>query len=365
MPILGIDEVGRGPWAGPLVIGAVILKQPETQIDFALAAEDVLSDTTAPLLPIWDDLADSKKLTKLRREELNQKIEDYAYATGLGWVSADELDELGLPASLRLAARRAVAACLKKAGLKDAERYVAGNHNISFPPNFPVDEIIIDGTVNFLRGTPLESRVSVLKKADSLIKEVSAASIVAKVARDNYMVELSKKYPGYGFENHVGYGTAEHKKALELYGPCPEHRASFRPIAKLIGEETKAPSSSKNATTSGQAGEEKVAEYLRKRGHKILARNYKTRFYEIDIISATEEHLYFTEVKYRQSDAHGSPFEAITKRKKEQMSFAAECFMEYLAKRLKRNPESLPSPVLAAAAVSGQDFLVEDWLVIS
>lgn len=365
MPILGIDEVGRGPWAGPLVVGAVILKTPPTAKELALSAEDSLTAISPTLSPVWDNLTDSKKLTKKRREKLASQIKNLAFATGLGWVSAEEVDNMGLASALCTAAKLAVKKCLENAGLENAIQFVGSSQNIVFPKNFPAEEIVIDGTVNFLRDTPLGPRVSVLKKADFLIKEVSAASIIAKVARDNYMTELSKKYPDYGFENHVGYGTAEHKKALELYGPCPEHRASFRPVAKIIGEETDASNSSKNTTTIGQAGEEKVAEYLRKRGHKILARNYKTRFYEIDIISATEEHLYFTEVKYRQSGTHGSPFEAITRRKREQMSFAAECFMGYLAKRLGRSLESLPSPVLAAAAVSGPDFSVEDWLAIS
>ena len=193
MAILGIDEVGRGPWAGPLVIGACIL--PEEK-------------------PAWvAELTDSKKLTAKKRAELNDVILREAPATGLGWVSSQEIDKIGLAAALRLATRRAVEAVQKT--------------------KVPFNEIIIDGTVNFLQGTAFEKYVTVLKKADFLIKEVSAASIIAKVARDNYMIELAKKYPEYSFDKHVGYGTAAHKKSLETYGICPEHRLSFKPIIEL------------------------------------------------------------------------------------------------------------------------------------
>ena len=387
MPILGIDEVGRGPWAGPLVVGAVILKSPETSKDFLLAAEDSIAETSQPLIPIWDSLTDSKKLTKSRREELAPQIKKLSFATGLGWVSAKELDEIGLAAALRTAARRAVADCLKNAGTKNPEQYVGGNQNIKFPSDFPADEIIIDGTANFLRGTPLEDRVTILKKADLLVKEVSAASIIAKVARDQYMIQnVAEKYPEYGFEKHVGYGTAAHQKALETYGPCPEHRATFRPVAKVLennqtkntGQKNATKNSAslaspkndtknestpkKNTTKTGQHAEKIVAEYLEAKGHKILAKNYKTKTYEIDLISATKNHIYFTEVKYRKTKTHGTPLESITKKKRTQMTFAAESFMEYLRKSLGRSPESLPSPILAAAAVSGADYEIETWL---
>ena len=194
MSILGIDEVGRGPWAGPLVIGAVILPKDDNGN-----------------YPSWvAELTDSKKLTKKKREELSAIILNEAPATGLGWVSASEIDQLGLSESLKLATRRAIEEVRKT--------------------KTPFTEVVIDGTVNFLKGTSLENYVTVLKKADFLIKEVSAASIIAKVARDNHMVQLAEKYPNYGFEKHVGYGTAAHKAALAKYGACPEHRTSFKPI---------------------------------------------------------------------------------------------------------------------------------------
>ena len=154
MAILGIDEVGRGPLAGPLVEGAVIL--PETTKEWYL------------------DLKDSKKLSAKKRERLSEIILTEA-AVGLGWVTNNELDEVGISEALKLATRRAV---------KEVQRL-----HVSF------SQIIIDGKVNFLSDTPLGKYVSTVVKADDKIREVSAASIVAKVARDKYMIDIAMKYP--------------------------------------------------------------------------------------------------------------------------------------------------------------------------
>ena len=326
MAILGIDEVGRGPWAGPLVIGAVILP--------------TFPDNNRP--DWYNELTDSKKLSAKKRESLNEIILKEAPATGLGWVSSQELDKIGLSNALKLAARRAVEEVQSK--------------------HVPFEQIIIDGTINFLAGTKLEKYVSILPKADFLVKEVSAASIIAKVARDQYMAELSQKYPQYSFEKHVGYGTAAHKKSLEAYGPCPEHRFSFRPvqeIAQIFAPNTGASIRVQPTTTEvGKHAEKMVADYLQLQNHKILARNYKTKTYEIDIISCDNEKIYFTEVKYRQNNIHGTPLAAITKTKQDQMSYAAQCFMHN-----NRNYQKL-SPVLAVAAVSGDNYQIDDWFVI-
>jgi ribonuclease HII len=246
--ILGIDEVGRGPYAGPLVIGACIL--PENRDEN----------------PWIEELNDSKKLSEKKREKLYEIIKKNA-TSATGWVSSKELDEIGMSEALRLATRRAVEKIQKE--------------------KVPFNEIIIDGISNFLKGTKLEKYAVTMKKADFLIKEVSAASIVAKVERDNYMKELAKKYPGYGFEKHVGYGTAAHQKAMEELGLTPEHRRSFGPVGKIA----------KTTKEIGDDGEEKIAKFLIKNGHEIIFRNYKTKYYEIDIISKKENTIYFTEVK--------------------------------------------------------------------
>lgn len=184
MVTVGVDEVGRGCWAGPLVAGAVILSRPIA------------------------GLKDSKKLTKKQREAFAGQIHENALAVGLGWAGPDEIDRLGMTAAIRLAMRRALE-------LLDAD----------------YDEIIIDGNFNFLKDNP---KAGALIKADDSVPAVSAASIVAKVARDDYMAEVADKYPDYGFPSHVGYGTSLHIERLKLYGVSDLHRRSFKPVAALL-----------------------------------------------------------------------------------------------------------------------------------
>jgi len=319
MAILGIDEVGRGPLAGPLVVGAVIL--PEEKPDWV------------------ESLRDSKKLSVKKREALNEVILQEAAGAGLGWVSPVELDEIGISEALRLATRRAV---------KSVQRL-----HVSF------SQIVIDGKVNFLKGTRLESYVSVMPKADDLVKEVSAASIVAKVARDKYMYGVAESYPEYGFEKHVGYGTAKHLVAIKECGICPEHRRSFEPIKSIVGFERKS-IVVKNTTMVGNRAEEKVAEYLVREGHEVIERNFKTYFCEIDIVSVKGEKIYFTEVKYRKSDVAGGGVAAVDKKKLERMKFAAECYLKF-----RRDLANKYSPLLAVAEVMGEDFVVRKWLPLN
>ena len=316
MAILGIDEVGRGPLAGPLVVGAVILPEEEREW--------------------YKELKDSKKLTAKKREKLSDVVMAEA-AVGLGWVSNIELDEVGISGALRLATRRAVKAVQKL--------------HASF------SQIVIDGKVNFLKDTPLEKYVSVMIKADDLIREVSAASIVAKVARDKYMCELAGKYPEYGFEKHMGYGTVFHRKAIEEFGICPEHRRSFEPCKSLTGFD-KEKNVVKNTTKIGARGEDAVCEYLVRQGHEIIARNHKTYFYEIDIVSVKDKMIYFTEVKYRKNADFGGGLMAINTKKQKQMRYGAESF-------LKMKPEFKNlDPILAVADVTDEDFVVKDWFVL-
>ena len=314
MAILGIDEVGRGPLAGPLVMGAVILPEKES--------------------PWFNDLKDSKKLTAKKREILNEFILNEA-VTGLGWVSSKELDKIGIGNALKLATRRAV-------------KEVQEKHS-------PFSEIIIDGKINFLAKTPLEKYTTTLIKADDKIRAVSAASIIAKVARDHYMINLAEKYPEYNFNKHVGYGTKNHLKAIYEYGLTPEHRKSFEPCKTLSGF-IKPEKIVKNTTNLGSIGEKIVAKYLSLNGHQIIAKNHKTYFYEIDIISTKDNHIYFTEVKYRKSNLRGSSLDMITLEKKRQMTFAAESYLKYMNHKFA----SL-DPLLAVASVSGEDFHLDSW----
>lgn len=314
--ILGIDEVGRGPWAGPLVVGAVVLGGVQI-----------------------DGLTDSKKLSKKRREALDILIREQAAGYGLGWVPADELDRIGLSAALRLATRRAV------------EQVTV-----------PYHEIIIDGTINFLSDTTKGQYVTTLPKADLLIPSVSAASIIAKVARDNYMTAQDELYPGYGFGGHAGYGVAKHRAAIEAQGVTPLHRLSFAPLAKYAdGQPAQLASEvakvrTRVTTDIGNAAETEVANYLIRHGHKIIERNWKTKYCEIDIVSLYKNTLYFTEVKYRKRADQGDGLAAITLKKQNQMAFAAKLFVS-------QHPSGYEL-LLAAASVSGEQPHVDSFIAL-
>lgn len=180
---VGIDEVGRGSWAGPLVAAAVALKQPIS------------------------GLADSKILSKKERQILDKQIRSKSIF-GLGWITPKQVDSLGLTRAVSLAMRKAL--------------YNLGTG---------YDKVIIDGNYNFLYNLP---KTQAIIKADLTISEVSAASIIAKVARDDYMIKIAKKYPGYYFEKHVGYGTRQHLTAIKRYGITPLHRCSYRPIQTVL-----------------------------------------------------------------------------------------------------------------------------------
>lgn len=185
MVTVGIDEVGRGCWAGPLVACAVILDKPIS------------------------GLKDSKRLSKKQRQRLSDQVHTEALAIGLGWIWPAEIDVLGISLSVRKAMQQALQAIA-----------------------IPYDEVIIDGNINYLSEIP-EARA--LIKADDIVPAASAASIIAKVARDTYMeTEAAVKYPLYGFEKHVGYGTAFHIAMLAEHGVSPLHRKSYKPIQKLV-----------------------------------------------------------------------------------------------------------------------------------
>jgi ribonuclease HII len=318
--ILGIDEAGRGPWAGPLVVGAVVLGGVGIE-----------------------GLTDSKKLTKKKRELLYDEITAKAPAYASGWVTASELDEVGMSEALRLATRRAV------------EQIVA-----------PYSEIIIDGAVNFLSHTGKGKYARTMPKADLLIPSVSAASIIAKVERDRYMAEIDQKYPDYGFKSHAGYGVAKHREAIERLGVTPEHRLSFAPLSRYRST----PPSSLETTSGitevprvqstravGDLGEDATVAHLQETGHTILDRNWRTKFCEIDIVSYKDDTIYFVEVKYRRDDRAGGGLAYITPKKLKQMEFAARMYQQG-----HRNDSS--NLRLVAVATAGSPPKVVDYVII-
>ena len=183
--ICGIDEAGRGPLAGPVCAAAVILPR----------------DLQIP------GLTDSKKLTDKKRRELFPVIQEQAVAFGIGLASEQEIDEINILQATFLAMQRALDA-------------------LSVKP----DLALIDGNRERDFGIPVKTVV----KGDSLSANIAAASILAKVTRDDIMIQLSEQYPEYGFEIHKGYGTKAHYEALRTYGPSPIHRKTF--LKKFYGE---------------------------------------------------------------------------------------------------------------------------------
>jgi ribonuclease HII len=187
--IAGIDEAGRGAWAGPVVAGAVIL-----------------SLSCPKMAQILDGVRDSKQLTPRQRQTQYDVICQSAADLGIGVATPAEIDGIGIAPATRLAMQRAVA-------------------HLSLPP----DHLIID----YMRLADLTTPQLVEIKADGHHLSVAAASIVAKVFRDRLMVKYEERYPGYGFAAHKGYGTAAHRAALTLLGPTPIHRMSFAPMRAL------------------------------------------------------------------------------------------------------------------------------------
>ena len=182
--VFGVDEAGRGPLAGPVCAAAVIL----------------------PKGLVIPGLNDSKKLSDKRRRELFPIIQQEAVSFGIAFASQEEIDEINILQATFLAMRRAM-------------------EQLNPQPEFA----LIDGNRETDFGVPCRTVI----KGDSLSANIAAASVLAKVTRDNWMMEAAEKYPGYGFEIHKGYGTKAHYAALEKLGPCPIHRRTF--LKKLYG----------------------------------------------------------------------------------------------------------------------------------
>lgn len=183
--VAGVDEAGRGPLAGPVVAAAVIL------------------DDLHPIA----GLADSKKLTPARREKLYDEIRAKALCCSIAEASVEEIDQLNILQATMLAMRRAVMGLRLK----------------------PV-MVLIDGN----RLPTLDIQAEAIVKGDALVPAISAASILAKVHRDRWCVQVHEEFPQYGFAGHKGYGTAVHMAALREHGACVHHRRSFAPVAQNL-----------------------------------------------------------------------------------------------------------------------------------
>lgn len=183
--VAGLDEAGRGAWAGPVVAAAVVLP-----------ADPCVGDRLR-------GVADSKQLSPAQRAALAPLISAWAVGVGVGMAPAERIDAVGILA----ATREAMAAALV---------------NLPVTPQF----LLLDYVR--LSSMPLPQRAFI--KGDSRVLSIAAASIIAKVTRDRLLDELAQTYPDYGFDRHKGYGTAEHQAALARHGPCPAHRLSFRPV---------------------------------------------------------------------------------------------------------------------------------------
>ncbi|GAA0423044.1 ribonuclease HII [Cocleimonas flava] len=183
--VAGVDEVGRGPLAGAVVAAAVIL-DPKKHIE---------------------GLADSKKLSEKKRNELNIEIREKALCWSLGRAEVDEIDDINILQASLLAMKRAV-------------------EGLSILP----DHVKIDGN----KGIDMDISMETIIKGDSKVASISAASIIAKVARDKEMTELDLLHPEYGFARHKGYPTKQHREALIKYGALSEHRKSFKPVKEAL-----------------------------------------------------------------------------------------------------------------------------------
>lgn len=192
--VVGIDEVGRGALAGPLMVACVAL----------------------PDEPQVVGLDDSKKLSAKRREQLAAQIDEIALGIGVARVEPDEIDACGMAASLRVAMARSLEACARDLAERGNDGEIAG--------------VLIDGNP-----VHVHEREICVVKGDGRIACVAAASIVAKVTRDNLMVELAGEHPAYGFDSNKGYGSAAHIAALREQGPCTVHRRSF--LSNILAEQ--------------------------------------------------------------------------------------------------------------------------------
>ena len=268
--VAGIDEVGRGPLAGPVVAAAVILPK-ECKIE---------------------GVNDSKKLSAKKREELYDIILEKAVSYGIGVVSNERIDEINILQATYEAMREALSQLKPKA-----------------------EYILADAVTIPMVSTPQRGIV----KGDAKSMSIGAASIVAKVYRDRMMEAYEEVYPGYGFASNKGYGAAEHIEGIRKQGITPIHRKTF--VKNFL------PQDGDTATDKGHRGEVLAAKQMEKMGYEILERNFHALKGEIDIIAKKDNVIVFTEVKYRKNEEMGTPAEAVNHWKQQHIIRAAKAYI--------------------------------------
>lgn len=272
--IAGIDEAGRGPLAGPVVAAAVVLDKKN----------------------IPEGINDSKKLSSSKREKLFSEIKDSCLSYGIGKVWQDEIDNTDILRSTHKAMRMAIG-------------------SLSKTP----DHILVDGRGLPDKIIPQKAIVS----GDSLSASIGAASILAKVTRDNIMLEVAKVYPEYEFESHKGYGTGKHIQIINEKGSSPIHRHSFKRVKGI-----KIKLDTNNKKEIGNYGERLAALKLIKDGYNILEINYwADRENELDIVAGKDDTIVFVEVKTKMRGDFGDPETWITENKQNQIANAAKYYI--------------------------------------
>ncbi len=189
-PVAGLDEAGRGAWAGPVMAAAIVLPLPTPELESQLRG-----------------LRDSKQLSPIKRECWDREIRRLALFVSVAQASVEEIDHLGILVATRLAMKRAVETLDTQA-----------------------DHLLID----YILIGDVGINQTAIPRGDSTIASIAAASVVAKVARDALMIELDQQYPEYGLAQHKGYGTHKHRQSLAQFGPTPIHRRSFKPVKQHL-----------------------------------------------------------------------------------------------------------------------------------
>ena len=270
--VAGVDEAGRGPLAGPVVAAAVILNND-----------------------IPGGVNDSKALSANQRETIFQALNQGDAVIGTGVVDQFEIDRINILQATVRAMQQAVSA------LKSSPDY-----------------LLVDG--KYLPKFDYPARAII--HGDSRCKSIAAASVVAKVTRDQMLVDLDKFFPGYGFAQHKGYGTKQHREAIERFGPTPLHRLSFGGVKEHTRDFLK------QRKALGKWGEDYTCYRLWERGVQVLSRNYHAGAEaEIDIVALHENTLRFIEVKTGTAKDFSGPEEWVDRRKERKIFEAAEHFL--------------------------------------